>query len=83
MAVDLSKTPRMTVREDGSIGLDADSQARLDAGRAYEAARRPLALKVTGQYDRGLITLWELIEALTEVDLEVTHATSAALGRDY
>lgn len=72
MAVDLSKTPRMTVREDGSIGLDADSQARLDAGRAYEAARRPLALKVTQQYERGLITFWELVECLTVIDGEVT-----------
>ena len=35
--------------------------------RADEIRWRPMALKVTSQYERGLITLWELAEALTEI----------------
>lgn len=56
--------------------LSAERQAEIraahDAAVAYEAARRPLAEKVCENYRRGLVTLWEMIEALTEIDIEVT-----------
>lgn len=47
----------------------------LAEARAFELARRPHAEKVTRQYQRGLITFWELIEQLTVIDLEVTQET--------
>lgn len=55
-----------------SAERQAEVRAQHDAAQAYEAARRPMAEKVCKNYERGLITLWEMIEALTEVDIEVT-----------
>lgn len=37
------------------------------AAHAWENERRPAALVFTQQYERGYITLWELIEQLTVV----------------
>lgn len=51
--------------------MAAPTPAQLQAGWAYEEARRPLAQKVCAQYERGLITLWEMIAELTEIDVIV------------
>jgi hypothetical protein len=55
------------------------TREQLQAGWDYEAARRPLAEKVCAQYQRGLITLWELIAELTEVDVIVERQQNEAL----
>jgi len=45
------------------------TDAQRKYARAYEVSRRPLARKVCTQYERGLITFWELIAELTEIDV--------------
>lgn len=58
-------------------------QDHLRKMRAYEAAVAPHAYRVWEQYKRGLITFWEMIEAMTEIDLLLQQHGDRRCGYEY
>lgn len=65
----MSGVPQVqTIHPNGRVEWTPETQAALAQSRAYEASVKPHAENVWRQYQRGLLTFWELIESLTTID---------------